>query len=77
MAVIADSGSVKYESNLPDVTIPETGPFNPVWVDCGDFRCLAYRNESGKWIAFGTGKEVTGVIRVYSSTEFEERERIA
>jgi hypothetical protein len=35
-----------------------------VWVQCKDFRCLAYTNKAGKWINFYTGKRLTGSVKI-------------
>jgi hypothetical protein len=35
-----------------------------VWVQCKGYRCLAYRDATGKWINFYTGKELTGFFKV-------------
>jgi len=44
------------------------GPAQPrvelVWVQCNGYRCLAYRDEAGKWINFYTGKRVVDFIAV-------------
>jgi hypothetical protein len=37
------------------------------WVQCNGYRCLAMMNADGKWIAVGTGEELTDVIGIYSS----------
>jgi hypothetical protein len=35
------------------------------WVQCDGYRCLAMMDKAGKWESVSTGKEVTGVIKVY------------
>jgi hypothetical protein len=34
------------------------------WVQCKDFRCLAYTDQTGKRINFYTGKPLTDFIKV-------------
>jgi hypothetical protein len=34
------------------------------WVQCGDFRCMAYKNPEGKWINFYTGQKLVGSVQV-------------
>ena len=40
----------------------------PYWVQCQNYRCLALVNKQGVWKSLSTGKEVTGIVKVY----FEE-----
>jgi len=40
----------------------------PYWVQCQNYRCLAFVNKQGVWKSLSTGKEVTGIVKVY----FEE-----
>lgn len=40
----------------------------PYWVQCKNYRCLAFVNKAGKWKSLSTGKEVTDIVKVY----FEE-----
>jgi hypothetical protein len=35
-----------------------------VWVQCEEYRCLAYFNADGKWINFYTGKQLKGFVSV-------------
>jgi hypothetical protein len=35
-----------------------------VWVQCKEYRCLAYLDETGKWINFYTGKKITDSVKV-------------
>ena len=37
---------------------------NLVWVQCDQYRCLAYAGATGKWINFYTGKELRGRFKV-------------
>jgi len=37
---------------------------NPVWVQCEGYRCLAYLDDTGKWINFYTGKKLTDFIEI-------------
>lgn len=34
----------------------------PVQVQCDGFRCLAYREEQGRWIDFHTGQSLKGEV---------------
>jgi hypothetical protein len=36
----------------------------PVHVQCGGFRCLAYRDKRGNWINYHTGECIEGPVRV-------------
>ena len=36
----------------------------PVWVRCEGFRCLAVRDQHGRWRTFYDGKLLTGEIKV-------------
>jgi hypothetical protein len=47
------------DSNQQPKTIDEL-----VWVQCKDFRCLAYTDKAGKWINFYTGKKLTGSVKI-------------
>lgn len=44
-------------------TAPASGSL--CWVRCADYHCLAFMDNTGKWFAVATGKEVTGVVEVY------------
>ena len=35
-----------------------------VWVQCKEYKCLAYLDEAGKWINFYTGKKLTGFVKI-------------
>ena len=35
-----------------------------VWVQCKEYKCLAYWDETGKWINFYTGKKLTDFVKV-------------
>ena len=35
-----------------------------VWVQCKEFRCLAYLDAAGKWINFYTGKKLTDFVKI-------------
>lgn len=35
-----------------------------VWVQCKDYRCLAYSDATGQWINFYTGKKLTDFVKV-------------
>ncbi len=35
-----------------------------IWVQCKGHRCLAYRDDNGKWINFYTEKPLTGFVKV-------------
>jgi hypothetical protein len=35
-----------------------------VWVQCKEFKCLAYLDEAGKWINFYTGKKLTDFVKI-------------
>ena len=36
----------------------------PIPVQCEGFRCLAYRDESGAWVDYHSGKLISGSVRV-------------
>lgn len=35
-----------------------------VWVQCKEYRCLAYLDAPGKWINFYTGKKLTDFVKI-------------
>ena len=35
-----------------------------VWVQCKEYKCLAYLDETGQWINFYTGKKLTDFVKV-------------
>lgn len=35
-----------------------------VWVQCKEFKCLAYLDETGKWINFYTGRKLTDFVKI-------------
>ena len=35
-----------------------------VWVQCKEYKCLAYKDPTGQWINFYTGQKITDFIRV-------------
>jgi len=41
----------------------------PVQVQCKGFRCLAYRDQTGTWIDYHTGKPLTGEVRPIEYSE--------
>lgn len=36
----------------------------PVWVQCDGYRCLAYQNQQGEWLAFHNGTKLAKVVKV-------------
>jgi cupin superfamily acireductone dioxygenase involved in methionine salvage len=46
------------------ITEPVGIPMDLVWVQCKEFKCLAYLNETGKWINFYTGRKLTDFVKV-------------
>jgi hypothetical protein len=38
----------------------------PFIVQCADFRCMAYRDSSGKWLDYFTGDELKGDVKIVS-----------
>ena len=44
----------------------EPGPNhgNLVWVQCREFRCLAFLDSKGNWINFYTGKKLNDFVKV-------------
>jgi hypothetical protein len=37
---------------------------NLAWVQCRDYRCIAYQNSEGKWINFYTDKKLADFVEV-------------
>jgi hypothetical protein len=35
-----------------------------VWIQCKEYRCLAYLDATGKWINFYTGKKLTDFVKI-------------
>ena len=35
-----------------------------VWVQCKEYRCLAYLDATGKWINFYTGNKLTDFVKI-------------
>jgi hypothetical protein len=46
----------------------------PVQVQCGAFRCLAFKDAEGNWVDFHTGKRLTGDVRVVDYDEVKPPE---
>jgi len=50
---------------------PEAAPARPKdldagqlkWVQCREYRCLAYRDATGRWVNFYTGKVLAGTVK--------------
>ena len=36
----------------------------PVHVQCGGYRCLAYRDRQGNWINYHTDERIEGPVRI-------------
>jgi hypothetical protein len=43
--------------------LAQTGLFL-VWVQCKEYRCLAYSDVNGKWINFYTGKKLKDFVKI-------------
>jgi hypothetical protein len=59
---------MKIGVQLPRKNSPFNG-LNPnhndlTWVQCKEFKCLAYLDETRKWINFYTGKKLKDFIKV-------------
>jgi hypothetical protein len=39
-------------------------PVDLVWIQCKEFKCLAYLDATGKWINFYTGKKLTDFVKI-------------
>jgi hypothetical protein len=35
-----------------------------VWIQCKEYRCLAYLDAAGKWINFYTGKKLKDFVKI-------------
>jgi hypothetical protein len=46
--------------------LPAVG--QPVWVQCGGYRTMAYRDQDGKWRKLADGKKLTGNVAVIDET---------
>ena len=46
------------------MTRPKSLREQPVIVQCSDFRCMAYRDTSGKWLDYFNGEELKGEVKV-------------
>jgi hypothetical protein len=53
----ADTGFVKRAKSLRE---------QPFIVQCSDFRCMAYRDSSGKWLDYFNGDEIKGDVLIIS-----------
>jgi hypothetical protein len=42
---------------------PDLDSTQLIWVQCREYRCLAYRNAKGRWVNFYTGKVLAGVVK--------------
>ena len=38
----------------------------PFIVQCAEFRCMAYRDSSGKWVDYFNGDEIKGEVKIVS-----------
>ena len=38
----------------------------PFIVQCPEFRCMAYRDSSGKWVDYFNGDEIKGEVKIVS-----------
>jgi hypothetical protein len=43
-------------------SLPAVG--EPVWVQCGGYRTMAYRDDKGRWKTVAKGEELKGSVQV-------------
>jgi hypothetical protein len=54
------------ETHIEPSVEPEATPVGMmVLVQCDGFRCLAYRDENGKWLSAFGGEPLDSVLRVF------------
>ena len=44
----------------------------PVWVQCEGYRCLAVLDHKGRWKAYATHKELSGVVKVIPAQQLSD-----
>ena len=44
--------------------VPDSNHKDLVWVQCEEYRCMAYLDAKGRWINFYTGKELKDFVSV-------------
>ena len=49
--------------NIPVNGLVETGMIL-IWVQCKEYRCLAYTDATGQWINFYTGEKLMDFVKV-------------
>jgi len=56
----------RFRFRAPDGKVPRSVPLDVklVWVQCKQYRCLAWQNADGKWVNFYTGQVLTSVLEV-------------
>ena len=55
---------MRQQKDTSFVTRPKSLREQPVIVQCSDFRCMAYRDTSGKWLDYFNGEELKGEVKV-------------
>jgi hypothetical protein len=52
------------DTKKDQISGPVKIPMDLVWVQCKEFKCLAYLDETGKWINFYTGRKLTDFVKI-------------
>jgi len=55
---------IQFPTKNGQVSGPVSTDKDLAWVQCKEYKCLAYSDTAGKWINFYTGKKLTDFVKV-------------
>jgi hypothetical protein len=55
---------IQFHTKTGQISGPVSTDKALVWIQCKEYKCLAYLDETGKWINFYTGRKLTNFVKV-------------
>ena len=64
MSVVQMGNRIRFHPKSNPINGRVSTDMDLAWVQCKEYKCLAYLDEAGKWINFYTGKKLTDFVKV-------------
>jgi len=59
-----NNNRIRFHPKNSQISVPVSTDKELAWIQCKEYKCLAYLDEAGKWINFYTGKKLTDFVKV-------------
>jgi hypothetical protein len=59
-----NNNRIRFHPKNSQISVPVSTDKELAWIQCKEYKCLAYWDETGRWINFYTGKKLTDFVKV-------------